>query len=204
LIFGFRIYFEIKGDAMERISAYLLALIVPLFLIEPVMAENKIPLRGDMLPELVLPVPQDVAQKAYLGLTSNDIFQIPRIKASVLIIQILSMYCPHCQREAPRINTFYHKIENDAALHGKVKIIGIGVGNSAFEIDFFRKKYGVPFPLFPDPDFVFHKKIGEVRTPYFFGVHLTGPEAGRVFYSQLGGPDDALAFLEKLLQSAGL
>jgi thiol-disulfide isomerase/thioredoxin len=189
---------------MKRILAHLLPLIVLLFLIEPVMAESRTPLRGDALPELVLPVPQDISQKTYLGLTSNDTFQIPEIEASVLIIQILSMYCPHCQREAPRINAFYNKIENDPALKGKVKIIGIGVGNSAFEINFFRKKYGVPFPLFPDPDFVFHKKIGEVRTPYFFGVHLTGPEAGSVFYSQLGGPDDAIEFLEKLLKSAGL
>ena len=189
---------------MKRILTYLSLLVVLLFLNAPAMAENNTPLRGDTLPEVVLSIPQDSSQKAYLGLTSDDTFQIPEIKASVLIVQILSMYCPHCQREAPRINTFYHKIENDAALKGKVKIMGIGVGNSVFEINFFRKKYKVPFPLFPDPDFVIHKKIGEVRTPYFFGVHLSGPEAGRVFYSQLGGPDDALEFLEKLLESAGL
>ena len=189
---------------MKRILIHLLILAILFFLTAPAMAENKTPLKGDALPELLLPVPQDVFQKAYLGLTSGDTFQIPDIKGAVAIIQILSMYCPHCQREAPRINTFYNKIENDAALKGKVKLIGIGVGNSVFEINFFKKKYNVPFPLFPDPDFVFHKKIGEVRTPYFFGVHLAGPEAGRVFYSQLGGPDDALEFLEKLLEHAGL
>jgi thiol-disulfide isomerase/thioredoxin len=189
---------------MKRILTYLLLLTILLFLCDPAIAENKTPLKGDVLPELVLPIPQDLSQKTYLGLTSGDTFQISDIKGSVAIVQILSMYCPHCQREAPRINAFYDKIENDAALKGKVKLIGIGVGNSVFEINFFKKKYNVPFPLFPDPDFIFHKKIGEVRTPYFFGVHLTGPKAGRVFYSQLGGPDDALEFLEKLLEHAGL
>ena len=182
----------------------LLIMTILLFGTAPAAAESKIPLKGDTLPELVLPVPQDPSQKSYLGLTSADTFKVSDIKGSVAIVQIMSMYCPHCQREAPRINTFYTKIENDALLKGKVKIIGIGAGNSEFEINFFKKKYEVPFPLFADPDFGFHKKIGEVRTPYFFGVHLTGPEAGRVFYSQLGGPDDALEFLEKLLESAGL
>jgi peroxiredoxin len=189
---------------MKKTWAQLLILFVLFILTAPAMAENKTPHKGDVLPELVLPVPQDAFHKAYLGVTSGDTFQISDIKGSVVIIQILSMYCPHCQREAPRINTFYDKIENDAALKGKVKLMGIGVGNSVFEIKFFKKKYNVPFPLFPDPDFVIHKRIGEVRTPYFFGVHLSGSEAGRVFYSQLGGPDDALEFLEKLLESAGL
>jgi thiol-disulfide isomerase/thioredoxin len=189
---------------MKKFLVYLLILAVLLFRAAPAQAENKTPLKGDSLPELILPTPKESFQKAYLGLTAADTFQIGDIKGSVVIVQILSMYCPHCQREAPRINTFYTKIEKDPLLKGKVKIIGIGVGNSAFEINFFRKKYDVPFPLFPDPDFVFHKKIGEVRTPYFFGVHLTGPESGKVFYSQLGGPDDALEFLERLLEDAGL
>mgnify|MGYP001822330296 CR=1 FL=1 len=189
---------------MKKILTYLPVLMALLLLTSPAMAENKTPLKGEALPELVLSVPQDASQKAYLGLTSGDTFQISDIKGAVAIIQIMSMYCPHCQREAPRINTFYSRIENDAALKGKVKLLGIGVGNSVFEINFFKKKYNVPFPLFPDPDFVIHRKIGEVRTPYFFGVHLSGSEAGRVFYSQLGGPDDALEFLEKLLESAGL
>ena len=190
---------------MARIIKPLWLFTTLLFLITPaVSAENKTPHRGDLMPDLILPVPKDPSHASYLGLTSGDQFKLTDIKGSVAIVQILSMYCPHCQREAPRINTFYNKIENDASLKNKVKIIGIGVGNSVFEINFFKKKYDVPFPLFPDPEFVFHKKIGEVRTPYFFGLHLTGPEAGRLFYSQLGGPDDALEFLEKLLESAGL
>ena len=189
---------------MKRVWIHLAILGGLCFLNAPaVLAGNSTPQAGDRLPEFVLPVPQDASQAAYLGV-SGESFQISDINGAVVIIEIMSMYCPHCQREAPRINSFYDKIESDAALKGKVKIIGIGIGNSAFEINFFRKKYAVPFPLFPDADFAIHKQIGEVRTPFFLGVHLTGPDKGRVFYSQLGGPDDALAFLEKLLESAGL
>jgi peroxiredoxin len=159
--------------------------------------------KGQPLPEFTLPAPEDPAHLDYLGLAPEQPFKIHQIRAQVVIIEIFSMYCPHCQREAPTVNAFYERIQKDRKLRGRVKLIGIGAGNSPFEIAFFKKKYAVPFPLFPDEKFEIHKKIGEVRTPYFIGVNTEGGVA-TIFYSQLGGPDDSQQFLDALLKHSGL
>jgi peroxiredoxin len=114
------------------------------------------------------------------------------------------MYCPYCQKEAPNVNRLYEKIEADPALRGKLKLIGIGVGNSAFEVGVFRKKYSIPFPLFPDGDFVLHKLLGEVRTPYFIGVKIGPDGSHQVIHSRLGAFESVDKFLDEIVKTSGM
>src|SRR4030043_1766256 len=138
--------------------------ILLLTLVPPVLPANKPPAKGETLPVFNLPIPKSPAEKAYLGLSGDGFFKIPQIKAKVVIIEIFSMYCPHCQKDAPRLNELYQTIENNSNLKKKIKLIGIGRGNSIFEVGVFKKTYSVLFPLFPDKDFTIHQALGEVRT----------------------------------------
>ena len=160
--------------------------------------------KGGLLPVIVLPVPEDTAHRDYLGLSGEEKFEVPEIKADLLIIEIYSLYCPACQMEAGRMNELYGLIENNPKLKGRVKVIGIGAGNTGFEVDVFRKKYDVPFPLFPDADFTVHYSIGEVRTPYFIAVKIKKDGSHEVAFTQLGGFKETDKFLESILKSADL
>jgi hypothetical protein len=102
------------------------------------------------------------------------------------------------------VNEAYRKIGADPRLRDKVKLIGIGVGNSSFEVDYYKNNYKVPFPLFPDPDFKIHKLVGQVRTPYFIGVKNRKGSAPQVYYSKLGGSQDPDELIKKLLAGSGL
>ncbi len=161
------------------------------------------PASGDRMPEMKLVVPAEREHRAYLGLSSGDFFEVQQVKADVVILEVMSMYCPFCQKEAPNLNELYRLIEGNPKLKGRIKLLGIGAGNSSYELKVFREKYQVPFPLTPDRDFQIHLSIGEVRTPYFIGVRLE-KGAARVFYSKLGGFENAGAFLEEILRLSGL
>lgn len=112
------------------------------------------------------------------------------------------MYCPYCQKDAPNMNRLFGMIENNPNLKGKIKILGIGAGNSPFEVNAFRKRYKVEFPLVPDADFTIHKILGEVRTPYFVVVRMDGPKKPEVVYSKLGAHEDIEAFLSEVVALA--
>ena len=167
-------------------------------------AENSPPKVGSVLPEIELLKSNNSADLKYLGLSGSGFFKINQIKAKVVIIEIFSMYCPYCQAEAPNVNRLYALIEGNPALKDKIKIIGIGIGNSHFETDIFKKKYKIVFPLIPDGDFKIHKIMGEVRTPYFIAVKLNSGKPSEVIYSRLGALENNDLFLEQIVKSAGL
>jgi thiol-disulfide isomerase/thioredoxin len=183
-----------------------LALMVFFFLTASsfVHAADKPPQKGESLPVINLPIPKTPAEKSYLGLSGEGPFKIPQIKAKVVIIEIFSMYCPYCQKDAPGVNELYTLIENDPDLKKKIKLIGIGAGNTPFEVGVYQKTYAVPFPLFPDQDFTIHKACGEVRTPYFIVVKINEDGSHLVVHSQLGEYPGAKPFLELVLKSSEL
>ena len=189
---------------MRKISVVSTIVLFILILAFPTFAASEPPAEGGPLPVIKLPIPKNPEEKSYLGLTGEGSFTIPKVKARVVIIEIFSMYCPYCQKEAPTVNELYNAIENNPALKGKIKIIGIGAGNTPMEVDVFRKKFQIAFPLFPDVDYSIHKVCGEVRTPYFIGVRINDNGTHEVIYSKLGGLQDVNQFLELIRDRSGL
>jgi thiol-disulfide isomerase/thioredoxin len=168
-------------------------------------AQSSVPKIGGILPDMELVKSKDSADHKYLGLSSGgNIFKINQIKSKVVIIEIFSMYCPYCQAEAPNINNLNQLIKNNPAYKDKIKIIGIGAGNTPFEVGTFKRKYTIAFPLVPDGDFKLHKLLGETRTPYFIVVKLNGDNPPEVIYSKLGAIAKIDLFLSQIAKLSGL
>ena len=168
------------------------------------LAFPKAPAIGESLPSFKLPIPEDAGAQRYLGLSGTGEFTISQIQAKVVIIQIFSMYCPVCQKEASRVNKLHSMIQKRKDLKNKIRMIGIGTGNTPFEVSFFQKKYEVDFPLFSDEDLSIHKILGELRTPYFIGVKINRDGSNEVFYSRLGQFRDVDGFLKRIVELSGL
>ncbi len=181
-----------------KISCLWLTVVLFILALPGMASAEKAPVAGELLVGIRLDAPERPDKRAYLGIAESGTFDPTTVTGRLLIIEIFSMYCPHCQREAPAVNRLYQAIEASETLRGRVKIIGIGVGNSTYEVDHFRKHYQIPFPLFPDEDFNIHKSVGEVRTPFFIIADIGPNDKGRVLWTGKGNMDKLEIFMNRL------
>ncbi len=170
----------------------------------PVFAEGSFPVKGGKLPAIRLPIPKDSNEKIYLGLSGDGFFKIPQIKSKGVLIKIFNLYCPICQSTVAAMAEIYRQIENNPDLRGKLKLIGIGAGNSLLEIEALKHNYNIPFPIFPDENFKIHQALGEVRTPFFIAIKMDGDGSHEVVHTHLGGLTDARAFLDLMVEAYGI
>ena len=101
------------------------------------------------------------------------------------------------------VNELFQMIENNPELREKIKIIGIGAGNSTYEVNAFRNLYRITFPLFPDVNYSLHNLLGQVSTPYFIVVLLNPEGTQKVIYSKVGSIGDPKKFLDLILKKSG-
>lgn len=156
------------------------------------------------VPALVLPIPASEGERSYLGLSGTGTFSIGQIAAEVLLIEVFSFYCPLCQMAAAHVNELYEKIEQDPRLRGRVKLIGIGVTNTAYEVGAYKDRYKVPFPLFPDKDVAMTSQLGVRGTPTFIGLRLNDGGKHQRFHFSEGGFADPQQFLDGIVKRSGL
>ena len=182
----------------------LTVIISMLFFVFQAYAVEQTPAKGEAFPNITLPFPEKADEKEYLGLTGKGSFKIPQIKAELIILEIFSMYCPYCQKEAPNLNELYQIINKREDLKNKIRIIGVGAGNNPFEVDVFRNQYNIQFPLFSDESYSVHKSVGEVRTPYFFVIKNTRDKKNILIYSKVGSIQDPKQFLDMILEESGM
>ena len=156
---------------------------------------------GGPAPELVFKVPEQQAHADYLGITINngESFKMTDINADILLIELFSMYCPFCQEEAPLINELYELMRSLPDDGPKVKLIGIGAGNSEIEVNHFRTTFDVEFPLFPDKDLSKYKALSGEGTPGFIGLRKDAEQGFVIVFRQSGGFYSKEDFLEQLL-----
>ena len=101
------------------------------------------------------------------------------------------------------MNELYRNIEKQN-LKDKIKMIGLGIGNTPADVEYFKKKYEVPFPLFSDEDKAIFTALGKPRAPYFIGVRLNDQGSNKIFYSKLGAFSTPEQFLPLMVKLSGI
>lgn len=156
--------------------------------------ESKALTTGKNLPQITLNLNDNSSTQHYLGLKSSKSFSLSQIQSKLILIEIFSLYCPICQKQAPISNKIYKYIQQNADLSKDVKMIGIGAGNNQREVGVFRETFRVTFPLFTDPDFAVHKKLGEPRTP----VTILTTKHGKILSVHHGVIEDVEEFIQQI------
>jgi peroxiredoxin len=144
---------------------------------------------------------QTESERKYLGLSSTiERFSLDNVQADVLVVDFFDMYCHVCQARARHMNEFYQLVQS-RGLSGRIRILGVGVGDTPKEVAVFKEKFGVPFPVFPDRTGSFSRQFGKIRVP---NVIVLKRRLGHfeVVYQESSLPDNPEQFLAKVLSYA--
>lgn len=170
---------------MKRI---ILALAACLFLAAAAQA-------GDIFPDIDLQGKISPEQRTYLDVPEGPI-KLSDIGADFVLVEVFSMYCPICQHDAPGVNEMFNQVlASDKA--SRIRFVGVGAGNTPFEVAFYRKKFTVQFPLFEDPNYVAHKAVGNVGTPAYYLIDLRDRKRETLLFHE-GEIKDKAAFLQQM------
>ena len=147
--------------------ALALFLLIPVSLFAAPLKDPDPVLRsGDLFPDISLPSPGSSENRGYLGLREKETFSIEEIQSDLIVIKYLNTNCVYCIKLLPTFDEIYRTVDQDANLRKRIKILGISVGDTMIEVDFFKKNHSIPYPVIPDTEFEAHHAAGTRRVPF--------------------------------------
>lgn len=162
--------YQLKGLILIAGISFILAFSTNLFRSDrsPWIEKRRLLKAGDRFPYVPLTMGGLLQYRDYMSLPADkEILTIADIQADLLVIEVLNTFCFPCQTQILILNKVYEMIEDSPELKGKIKIIGIALGNTKAVLDDFMIDYRLAFPVVPDPNLRAEKVIGpEIHTPF--------------------------------------
>jgi hypothetical protein len=124
------------------------------------------PQLGDRLPKISFPNSLSAEENKYLEMGQQKSFSLDNIKTKLILLDIIGINCNFCIQSIPTMNEIYKAVEEDPGLREHVKMVAVAAGGTPTEVDYFKKTYGLLFPLFADPEYEAHESMGEPRVPF--------------------------------------
>ncbi len=174
-----------------RPAALLLMLLILLAACPALAAE--LPKEGDTLPQLTILTPALEKDSQYLGLDMPGTFTIQDLDYSLLLLELVGVYCPYCHKQAPLFNSLFKRLER-AKLDDRVKMLAVASGATEPELVQLRKHSNYAYPVLRDEDYSMHKILGEPQTPFTILVN----REGTILYAKLGVVEDIDALFETI------
>lgn len=161
--------------------------------------QRRVIAQGDEFPACRLGLMEHPEDKTYLGAPpESDFLSLSEVDAEYVLIQLYNNLCLDCIREAKTMNEYYREVERSPRLKRKLRLIGFGVHNNTRQVEEFREKYGVLFPLFPDEDAAIFSCLGQAAIPLAYLVRLHGPIPREVILVRNEFTDASRPFFEEV------
>ena len=141
-----------------------------------------------------LPLPDSVQTQTYLGLSEMKAFKVSDIKAQMVIIELMSSRCPHCQANAPIMNDIYKKMQADSGL-ADVKVFAIALADDKAGLETFKKQFKTSFPVLLDESLEITHSMTGLATPT---TMIVSTEESRILFIHAGEIPDADKFIKQV------
>ncbi|MBA4357025.1 MAG: TlpA family protein disulfide reductase [Desulfovibrio sp.] len=175
----------------------ILTVVCALFLsAQAVLAADALPAPGQILPALSLKAPAFGQDAGELGLAGKKTFRLQDLKAKVIVLEVIGVYCAECAKQVHAYNTLYARLARRIQA-GEVRMFGLAAGGTDMEVENLRKTGIYKYPLVSDEKYQNHKLLREPKTPFTL---LVTP-AGKVLYAHLGVDEDVEAMLARIKEA---
>jgi peroxiredoxin len=142
-------------------------------------------------------------QRGYLGLGAPGPFTIGAVRGDLVVVEFFNASCYGCVMMAPVMDEAWRKVDARSDLKGRVRFVGIGVGNTLEQVRDFHDRYETPFPMLADPEFTTFEALGTLEgTPYLMLLRKNGDGtvAARAQVGHIPQADTVVAAIEALLE----